>query len=242
MVARRREDLLGPGMVDARGARPAAGVGKAAAARGEARSRPPFADSGSTATTRRRRFTGFPPHTTSRQRSSWTRAPTCTQRARLIREKGSPTHPLTSYYRTERVAGTHLTNKSAGPGGGFRVWTEIHKSVARTGGQAMSRQLSVNVLCTQPTISGRRSPGTVTDCRTVGPAAVGPASGGSRSWFLVGVPKCGSPMTVHGVQTAHDLQRSRPEPRRSPVAVSCDRVFWVWLSCDWARAVHPDML
>lgn len=46
------------------------------------------------------------------------------ERARLVREAGTPTHTLTSYYRPEHVAGSRLVDASvgpAGPGGGFRV-------------------------------------------------------------------------------------------------------------------------
>lgn len=56
------------------------------------------------------------------------------ERARLVRERGTPTHTLTSYYRPEHVEGTRLVDSSAGPagpGGGFRVLydrgLEIHR-------------------------------------------------------------------------------------------------------------------
>jgi GntR family transcriptional regulator len=49
------------------------------------------------------------------------------ERARLVKEKGTPTHTLTSYYRPEDVEGTRLVDPTPGPaghGGGFAVLTE----------------------------------------------------------------------------------------------------------------------
>ncbi|MFE9258577.1 GntR family transcriptional regulator [Streptomyces sp. NPDC006879] len=49
-------------------------------------------------------------------------------RARLVREKGEPTHTLTSYYRPSHVEGTRLVDPTPGPagaGGGFRVFYEL---------------------------------------------------------------------------------------------------------------------
>lgn len=48
------------------------------------------------------------------------------ERSRLVKDQGTPTHTLTSYYRTEDVEGTPLVDTSAGPagrGGGFAVLT-----------------------------------------------------------------------------------------------------------------------
>lgn len=48
------------------------------------------------------------------------------ERARLVKERDTPTHTLTSYYRPEDVEGTPLVDSSAGPagrGGGFAVLT-----------------------------------------------------------------------------------------------------------------------
>jgi GntR family transcriptional regulator len=48
------------------------------------------------------------------------------ERARTVREEGTPTHTLTSYYLPEHVEGTPLVDPSpgpAGPGGGFAVLT-----------------------------------------------------------------------------------------------------------------------
>ncbi len=48
-------------------------------------------------------------------------------RARLVKEKGRPTHTLTSYYLPEHVEGTRLIDPTPGPagkGGGFRVLYE----------------------------------------------------------------------------------------------------------------------
>lgn len=48
------------------------------------------------------------------------------ERARLIRDGGSPTHTLTSYYRAADVENTPLADATpgpAGPGGGFQVLT-----------------------------------------------------------------------------------------------------------------------
>ncbi|GAA3356179.1 GntR family transcriptional regulator [Saccharopolyspora gregorii] len=48
------------------------------------------------------------------------------ERARLVKDQRSPTHTLTSYYRTEDVEGTALVDPAAGPagrGGGFAVLT-----------------------------------------------------------------------------------------------------------------------
>ena len=47
-------------------------------------------------------------------------------RARLVKDAGTPTHTLTSYYRPEDVEGTPLVNPEPGPagrGGGFQVLT-----------------------------------------------------------------------------------------------------------------------
>lgn len=47
-------------------------------------------------------------------------------RARLVKDRGEPTHTLTSYYRPEDVEGTPLTDPTPGPagrGGGFAVLT-----------------------------------------------------------------------------------------------------------------------
>jgi GntR family transcriptional regulator len=47
-------------------------------------------------------------------------------RARLVKDAGTPTHTLTSYYRPEDVDGTPLVNPEPGPagrGGGFAVLT-----------------------------------------------------------------------------------------------------------------------
>ncbi len=47
-------------------------------------------------------------------------------RARLVKDRGEPTHTLTSYYRPEDIEGTPLTEPTpgpAGPGGGFAVLT-----------------------------------------------------------------------------------------------------------------------
>ncbi len=47
-------------------------------------------------------------------------------RARLVKDAGSPTHTLTSYYRPEDVEGTPLVDPEPGPagrGGGFQVLT-----------------------------------------------------------------------------------------------------------------------
>ncbi len=55
------------------------------------------------------------------------------ERARLVREQGTPTHTLTSYYRPEHVEGTRLlelTAGPAGPGGGFRVLYEQGLEIA----------------------------------------------------------------------------------------------------------------
>jgi GntR family transcriptional regulator len=49
------------------------------------------------------------------------------ERARLVKEDGSPTHSLTSYYQPEDVEGTRLVDATPGPasrGGGFGVLTE----------------------------------------------------------------------------------------------------------------------
>ncbi len=48
------------------------------------------------------------------------------ERARLVKEDGTPTHTLTSYYRAADVEGTPLADPTpgpAGPGGGFQVLT-----------------------------------------------------------------------------------------------------------------------
>lgn len=48
------------------------------------------------------------------------------ERARLIKDAGSPTHTLTSYYRPEHVEGTPIVDPKPGqasPGGGFAVLT-----------------------------------------------------------------------------------------------------------------------
>jgi GntR family transcriptional regulator len=48
------------------------------------------------------------------------------ERARLVRDQGTPTHTLTSYYRPADIEGTPLVDESAGPasrGGGFLVLT-----------------------------------------------------------------------------------------------------------------------
>jgi GntR family transcriptional regulator len=48
------------------------------------------------------------------------------ERARLVKDAGTPTHTLTSYYRTEDVEGTPLVDPTPGPagrGGGFAVLT-----------------------------------------------------------------------------------------------------------------------
>lgn len=48
------------------------------------------------------------------------------ERARLVRDSGTPTHTLTSYYRAADVEDTPLADPSpgpAGPGGGFQVLT-----------------------------------------------------------------------------------------------------------------------
>lgn len=49
-------------------------------------------------------------------------------RARLVKEKGQPTHTLTSYYRPSHVEGTRLVDPTPGPagkGGGFHVFHEL---------------------------------------------------------------------------------------------------------------------
>lgn len=51
---------------------------------------------------------------------------TVTARARLVKDQGTPTHTLTSYYRPEDVAGTPLVDPTPGPagrGGGFALLT-----------------------------------------------------------------------------------------------------------------------
>jgi GntR family transcriptional regulator len=48
------------------------------------------------------------------------------QRARMIKDAGTPTHTLTSYYRPEHVEGTPIVDPKPGtatPGGGFAVLT-----------------------------------------------------------------------------------------------------------------------
>ncbi|OLR95066.1 UTRA domain-containing protein [Actinokineospora bangkokensis] len=48
------------------------------------------------------------------------------ERARTVRDEGTPTHTLTSYYRPEHVDGTPLVDDTPGtanPGGGFAVLT-----------------------------------------------------------------------------------------------------------------------
>ncbi|MER7012057.1 GntR family transcriptional regulator [Saccharopolyspora sp. NPDC000359] len=48
------------------------------------------------------------------------------ERARLVKDQGTPTHTLTSYYRPDDVEGTPLVDPTAGPagrGGGFAVLT-----------------------------------------------------------------------------------------------------------------------
>ncbi|QIZ36476.1 GntR family transcriptional regulator [Saccharopolyspora sp. ASAGF58] len=48
------------------------------------------------------------------------------ERARLVKDRGTPTHTLTSYYRPEDVEGTPLVDPAEGPagrGGGFAVLT-----------------------------------------------------------------------------------------------------------------------
>lgn len=48
------------------------------------------------------------------------------ERARLVKQEGTPTHTLTSYYRPEHVEGTPLVDSKPGtatPGGGFAVLT-----------------------------------------------------------------------------------------------------------------------
>ncbi|MBB5080102.1 GntR family transcriptional regulator [Nonomuraea endophytica] len=50
------------------------------------------------------------------------------ERARLVRDQGSPTHKLTSFYRPEDVQGTPLVSPEPGPaghGGGFAVLASI---------------------------------------------------------------------------------------------------------------------
>lgn len=48
------------------------------------------------------------------------------ERARLVKQEGTPTHTLTSYYRPEHVDGTPIVDPTPGtatPGGGFAVLT-----------------------------------------------------------------------------------------------------------------------
>jgi len=48
------------------------------------------------------------------------------ERARLVKDNGTPTHTLASYYKPEHVEGTPLVDPAPGPagsGGGFAVLT-----------------------------------------------------------------------------------------------------------------------